>query len=156
MVSSSSSIYGAITLMCLTKPFYLKVFWSSLLERGALVHIFRPAEIKNTMRSSDLLISRRRYVLRCQFGLVTFSYNQTVFLKLMNVSSALFSARVVVLVLLTVIQDISLLGTGTLVPFTTTSFHIIFQLFNGFFPVYRRIISNNFSGFSTCRNFQHS
>ena len=54
---------------------------------GALGHIFRPSDINNTMQSSDLLISRIRYVLRCQFGLVDFSDNQTGFLKSMNVSS---------------------------------------------------------------------
>ena len=102
-----------------------------LVEMGSSGHIFRPGEIKNTVRSSDILISRRRYFLRCQFGLFNFLDHQTRFFKLTNVSSSLFSSCVVVLVLVTGIPDVYLLVTGTLVPFTTTSFHVTFELFNG-------------------------
>ena len=126
-----------------------------LVEMGSSGHIFRPGEIKNTVRSSDILISRRRYFLRCQFGLFNFLDHQTRFFKLTNVSSSLFSSCVVVLVLVTGIPDVYLLLTGTLVPFTTTSFHVTFELFNGifsflstdyfqsFFPVFRHVVIFN-------------
>ena len=93
---------------------------------SALGHIFQPDEIRNTMQYSDLLRSRRRYVHGCQFGLVSFLDNQTVFLKFMNVMPSLFSDHVVVLVLVTSILDVSLLVTCTLGPVTTTSFHVNF------------------------------
>ena len=72
----------------------------------------------------------------------------------MNVSSLLFLAHVVVLGLVPVIPYVSLLLTGTLVPFTTTSFHVTFELFYGIFPVYWQIFTNHSPHFSTCRNFQ--
>ena len=86
-------------------------------------HIFRPTEVMNTMQSSDLARLRRRYVHACQFGLVNFSDNPTVFFKLMNVNSSLFLNPVVALVLLTGISDVLLLLTCTLVPVTTIPFH---------------------------------
>ena len=73
----------------------------------------------------------------------------------MNVSSSLFSAHVVVLVLVTGIPDVSLLVTGTLVPFTTTSFHVTFEL--SYLPY--RLLTDYFQSFSsvlTCCNFQHA
>ena len=88
-------------------------------------------EIKNKMQYSDLLRSRRRYAHGCQFGLVTFSDNQTGFFKFTNIISSLFSAPVVVLALVIGILDVSLLLTFTLVPVTKTSFHVTFELFNG-------------------------
>ena len=128
-----------------------------LLEMTASGRIFRPTEIRNMMRYSDLVISRRRYVHICQFGLVTFSDNQTGFLKFMNVVSSLFSVPDVALVLITGIQDVSLLLTSTLVLVTTTSFHITFELFNRISsPFFRQIVSNHFPCFSTCHHFQHA
>ena len=62
----------------------------------------------------------------------------------MNVSSSLFSAHVVVLVLVTGITDVSLLVTGTLVPFMKTSLHVTFQIFNGMFP---RLSTDYFQSF---------
>ena len=102
-----------------------------LLEMTASGRIFRPTEIRNMMRYSDLVISRRRYVHGCQFGLVNSLDNQNGFLNFMNVISSLFSVPAVALVLLTVIQDVSLLLTRALVPVTTTSLHVTFELFNG-------------------------
>ena len=109
----------------------------------ALGHIFQPDEIRNTMKSYDLLVPRIIYVHGCQFGLVNFSDNQTGFIKFMNIMPSLFLAPIVVLVLVTGIPDVSLLVTRTLVPVKTTYFHVTFQLFNGisspfvdgFFPI---------------------
>ena len=92
----------------------------------ALGHIFQPDEIRNTMKSSDLLVPRIIYVHGCQFGLVNFSDNQTGFIKFMNIMSSLFLAPIVVLVLVTGIPDVSLLVTRTLVPVKTTYFHVTF------------------------------
>ena len=109
------------------------------------------------MRSSDILISRRRYTNGCQFGLVNLLENQTGFLKFLNVTSLLFLAPVVVLVLVTVIPYVYLLLTRTLVPVTTISFHVTFDIFNGISSLFVKglfpIVSPRFS---TCRNFQHS
>ena len=125
-----------------------------MLEMDTSGHILRTSEIKNMMPSSDILISRRIYVLRCQFGLVNFSDNQTGFFQLMDVSSSLFSDRIVVLVLVNSIQDVSFLVTGTLVPFMTISFHVTFELFNGFFPPFiDGLFPIIFPRFLTCRNF---
>ena len=95
------------------------------------------------MQSSDLVISRRRYVHGCQFGLVSFPDNQTGFFMFMNFISSLFSTPVVVLVLITGIPDVSLLLTRTSVPVMTTSFHVAFEIVNkiyspfvdGLFPI---------------------
>ena len=107
-----------------------------MLEMTAFGQIFLPTEFMNTMQSSDIFRSRRRYVHGFQFGLVHFLDNQTGFLKFMNVISLLFLTPVVVLVLVTGIPDVYLLVTGTLVPFTTTSFHVTFELFNGIYSLF--------------------
>ena len=86
-------------------------------------HIFRPTEVMNTMQSSDLARSRRRYVHTCHFGLVNFSDNQTGFFKFMNDISSFFLTFIVALVLVTDITEVLLLLTCTLVPVTTISFH---------------------------------
>ena len=51
---------------------FMKTGGYNVLEMTASRHIFRFADIRNTMLSSDLVISRIRYVHGCQFGLVTF------------------------------------------------------------------------------------
>ena len=111
----------------------------------------------NTIQSSDLARLRRRYVHACQFGLVNFSDNPTVFFKLMNVNSSLFLNPVVALVLLTGISDVLLLLTCTLVPVTTTSFHVTFELFNGIYsPFVDGLFPITSPRFSTCHNFQQT
>ena len=74
----------------------------------------------------------------------------------MNVIYSLFSTPDVVLVLVTGIPDVSLLLTCTLVPVTTMSFHVNFELFNGIYSLFvDGLFPIIFSRFSTCRNFHH-
>ena len=119
-----------------------------------LGHIFRLTEVMNTLRSSNIVISRRKYVHGSQFGLIIILDNQTGFFKFLNINYSLYLSHVVVSVLVTGILDFYLLLTCTLVPVTTASFHVDFELFNGISSLFVNGLFPIISPyFLICRNF---